>query len=183
MTGKAKMLMAGILITLFFAAAANAEVIQRTVLRVENMTCGYCLSQIDKKLNGYDGMMGMRANLRRGIVAVDHQSPLEGGDVADAITSLGYPASIIAQSEVEEEKAFSASSANRYGGCGGGGSPAASGYESDGNAPLASDQRDSYGGGCRLQRSGGGSGGCCGASASAWKEVYRRYSEDREGNE
>jgi copper chaperone CopZ len=177
-TGKAKMIVAAILLTIFFAAAANADLIQRTVLRVEKMTCGYCLSQIDKKLNGFDGMVGMRANLRRGIVAVDHQPPLEGGDVADAITSLGYPASIIAQSEIEEEKAFSASSAGQYGGCGGGGAPAASGYESDGNAPLAPDQRDAYSGGCRLQRSGG----CCGASASAWKEVYRRYSEGREGN-
>jgi len=181
MRGMAKIVMAGILITLFLAAAANAGVIQRTVLRVENMTCGYCLSQIDRKLKGYDGMMGMRANLRRGIVAVDHQSPLEGGEVADAITSIGYPASIIAQSEIEEEKAFSASSAGRYGGCCGGGAPATSGSDSGGSGTLAPDQGNSYGG-CRSQRSCG-SGGGCGASSSAWKEVYRRYSEGREPNE
>ena len=182
MTDKTRMMITGILIILLLAAAANADSVQRTVLRVENMTCGYCLSRINNKLSDFEGMMGMRANLRQGIVTVDHRFSLEGGEIVGAITSLGYPASIMAQSEVDEKQAFSALTAGQYGSrCGRwGGAVSQEGTNEEGD--LSPEQRRSYGGGCGLQRSGR-SGGCCGASASAWKEIYRRYSGDREGAE
>ncbi|MBW1898338.1 MAG: hypothetical protein JRI61_04675, partial [Deltaproteobacteria bacterium] len=55
---------------------------------------------------------------KRGLVAIDHRSPLESKKVASEISSIGYPATIISESEVDEKNALSGNDGNRRSGCG-----------------------------------------------------------------
>lgn len=119
----------------------------RSTFKVENLSCGSCLSKISYELKGYEGMVGMDADLWKGLVMVDHQEPLSGEEIASVITNLGYPATLLDEAEVAElnqdpqDQAQTQNNAG-YGGCGGCGS-----------------------------RGGGG----CGGSSSAWKQFYQKY--------
>ncbi len=181
--------LAGIFLILVFLSTtspARGEAIQRTILNVEKLTCGYCLSQINAKMQTIDGYIGMGANLGRALVGIDHRLTLESGEIAEAITSVGYPASVISESEIDEIEAFSAAGVGS-GGCGSRGACGvgtnAQDQEIQGDDNTALLQGNYRRGGCcslsnRPVRRGG-----CGGSSSTWQELKRRFSDDSDNGE
>lgn len=164
---------------LFFTPTAKGEAIQRTVMKVDNLSCGYCLSQINAKLKTTEGYLSMEADLQKGIVAVDHRLALESREVATAISSIGYPAHVISETEIDEKDAFIRAGAGNGVYCG---NP--QGCNINFRYPGQSTAEDTE----RLSRQGADvGGGCCrlgnrparrsfcGGSSSAWQEIRRRF--------
>ena len=132
------------------AGITKAETVDatRTVLRVQNLSCGSCLSKINAELQGLDGMINMDADLRQGVVMVDHQAPLTAKTVAFVISDLGYPATVLSDTVVQlddEQSAGQKQKATAGFGCGGCSS-----------------------GGCAVNTSSA-------VNASTWRKVYQRY--------
>lgn len=142
MTGSRKFVISSaiVLFVVFTFSSAEAEKLQRTIMKVDRLYCGSCLAKINSNLSQLKGFIGIGADLRRSLVAVDHRKPLESKTVASKISSIGYPATIISESEIDEKNALSGNDRKRQYGCGNKG------------------------------------GACCGASSSAWKELYNRFS-------
>lgn len=75
-------------------ALAAEEVVSRTTLAVENVTCGACLRVIDAELRKVPGILGLAPDLPNRRVTVDHDPEVTPGEVAAAITAAGYPARV-----------------------------------------------------------------------------------------
>lgn len=136
----------------------SEKTVNRTTMKVDKLTCGSCLSTISEKLSTLDGVVGMGADLGRGLVAVDHKIDVESRRIEEAITSTGYPAKILSVEEIDSSRAFTTANSGRYsGGCYGSTGPAGS--------------------------SGQGRYGSCCASSDTWKELVRRYSGKDKRNE
>jgi len=120
MTGHQKILICSaiILFAVFTFSSAGAENLQRTIMKVDKLTCGGCLTNINSKLGQLEGFVGMRADLGKGIVAVDHRSPLESKKVAYEISSIGYPAKIISKPEADKKKTLTGNDGKPRSGCG-----------------------------------------------------------------
>jgi copper chaperone CopZ len=95
--------------------AAPAEV-QRAVFKVDNLTCGACLSKINSALEPVDGFYGMGANLLRKRVAVDFTAPLAPENIGEIITNLGYPATLDSVDALTEKQTFAYMRSQRRGG-------------------------------------------------------------------
>lgn len=147
--GKMLLVTAASLFALFsvkmLSAAEDGAGRSRTMLQVENLSCGACLSNIGAALQEEEGMVGMRANLQKGLVVVEHEQPLGQEKIAELITDLGYPATVVSSNAAASPDS-------------------AAGAESQ----QARDFR--AGGGC-----GGCSTGGCGATASSWRQFYERF--------
>jgi len=147
------------------------KTVNRTLMKVDNLSCGSCLATINEKLNTIEGVVGMGADLNRALVAVDHTKAIESGKIAEAITSIGYPAKVISVTEIDSRKAFADARSEQYrGGC------------CDGVAysnPIV-DRKDSnfssYSAGCPYIESVRSRG--CYASSSSWKELVDRFSKN-----
>lgn len=94
---------------------------QRAVFKVENMTCGACLSKINGELGPMKGFSGMGANLLRNMVAVDFVAPMTPEKIGSAITNLGYPATLDEVEAIGEKETFAYMQSQRKGGAYGGG--------------------------------------------------------------
>ncbi|MBW1890110.1 MAG: heavy-metal-associated domain-containing protein [Deltaproteobacteria bacterium] len=122
-----KIVLTGLLVTIFVLVGVNTfakkETGTRTMLQVSKLSCGSCLSRIDTRLKELPGYMGMAADLRRGLVAVDHQTSLKNDKIAAAITGIGYPATVLASGDPAGKPApdFNTGKQSGYSCCGGGG--------------------------------------------------------------
>jgi len=76
-------------------AGAEEEVVSRTTLAVDHITCGACLRVIDSELRKVPGILGMTADLPSRRVTVDHDPEVTPGEVAAAITAAGYPSQVL----------------------------------------------------------------------------------------
>ena len=94
--------------------------LKQATLEVSNLSCGSCLTRIDDALKGYAGYSRLGADLRRGIVIVEHLSALKENIIAKAISDIGYPAKVVAEKEVKETPNVLNSQGASYGCCGGG---------------------------------------------------------------
>lgn len=154
------------------------KTVNRTLMKVDKLTCGSCLSAISQKLNTFDGMVGLGADLGQALVAVDHTKALESSKIAEAITSIGYPAKILSMTEIDSKKAFISQNTRQNGGgcCGSAGfaNTATLGNE---NGPGFSSKENSYSSGCPYVGSVRSRG--CYASSASWKELMKRFSENR----
>jgi len=83
------------LVLLTGPARAAEEVVSRTTLEVEHITCGACLRVIDAELRKVPGILGMDADLPTRRVTVDHDPEVTPDEVAAAITAAGYPARVL----------------------------------------------------------------------------------------
>jgi copper chaperone len=119
--------------------------VNRTTLRVSNLSCTSCLSNIASELRKLSETYGMQGYLSRGIVIVDHTDSLENSRIAAVISGLGYPARVLATNEVPVQKAFT--STPRTGRPG---------------------QVIRSGGGCNSK-------GPCNATSASWQKLYNRY--------
>jgi len=112
-------IMIGVMVSLFsspnvFAQnPAPGQTVQRTIMKVDKLTCGSCLATINQKLNTIEGVVGMGANLSRGLVAVDHTKVLESKKIAEAISSIGYPATVLSVTEIDSSKSFASARSRR----------------------------------------------------------------------
>jgi len=68
--------------------------VEETTFQVSRLSCGSCLATIEGELRRYDGMVGMRADLARGLVTVSHTEEFTPEQIAAAITGAGYPAEV-----------------------------------------------------------------------------------------
>ncbi len=113
-----------LLLGLIFAFQANAATVQRSNFIVGNLSCTSCLATIEAELKGMPGALGMNADLRQGLVTVDHLSSLDYEQIASAISNLGYPATVDWTATVPDQytKKFARQSSYRSGcssgGCG-----------------------------------------------------------------
>ena len=89
--------------------APAAGTISRTTLRVGNLSCTSCLSNIAAELRKLSTTYGMNGYISRGIVIVDHAADLESSRVAAIISGLGYPAKAMETAEIPAQKAYKAS--------------------------------------------------------------------------
>jgi len=139
-----------IITLVFFGSLVLAGDLARTTMKVDNLYCGACLTHIDATLKEIAGVDGMRGNLAQGVVQVDHQTSLTSEKIAETITELGYPATIVSQTNLTDQDSFSSQpQANTASSCCG-----------------VSSQRYSCGG-SGAQRYG------CSASSAAWKKLFR----------
>ena len=108
------------ILILFQRQEAFAGDIKRTTLLVSNLVCVSCLSRIEIEVKSLVGTIGMIFNLKKRIVIVDHKLSLGEKEIAGAITSIGYPASIISTTNLAKSKAVSFSQGKKYsrGSCG-----------------------------------------------------------------
>jgi copper chaperone CopZ len=126
-------------------AAPASGTMNRTTLRVGNLSCTSCLSNIAAELGRLSSTYGMKGYLSRGIVIVDHADDLEGSRIEAIISDLGYPAKAVETATISARKTYKANVSTRSGG-----------------------QVIRPGSGCN-------SSGSCNATSSSWKKVYKRY--------
>lgn len=152
MKGKLKKLFAWMATACFAVAAgvagAGAAEATRTIMKVQNLSCGSCLSKINAELQGLEGMINMDADLRQGLVIVDHKAPLASKTVAFVISDLGYPATVLSDTAVQLDE----------------------------KQRAGQQQRAVSGAGCSGCSSGGCSVNTSSAvNASTWRKIYQRY--------
>ncbi|MCG8684336.1 MAG: heavy-metal-associated domain-containing protein [Desulfobacterales bacterium] len=80
--------------------------VQRAIFQVENLTCSACFSKINAGLSPMEGFDGMGANMFRKMVAVDFKSPLTPEKIKQAISGLGYPATLDSVESLKKEETF-----------------------------------------------------------------------------
>nr|MBF0221492.1 heavy-metal-associated domain-containing protein [Desulfobulbaceae bacterium] len=99
--------------------SAKAQGVQRTTLLVENLVCGSCLSLIEANLKKIPGVLGMSADFQAKTIIADHTLRISGADLAEALSSMGYPAALSSQEVVEGTQV--AKFSNSFARCGVGG--------------------------------------------------------------
>lgn len=113
----------GLLVTVCILIGFNSfgANLKQTTLEVSNLSCGSCLSRIDDTLKTYTGYSKLGADLRRGIVVVEHEASLEEQVIAKAITDIGYPAKVVTGKAVTDKPDLFGNQGAGYSCCGGGG--------------------------------------------------------------
>jgi len=97
-------------------ADANAL---KAVLDVQGMSCSGCINEIKSSLAGIDGVGGVLVDLSGGRVEVYYNDAKlkDVGQIASAITAVGYPATLkrtLTTDEIEKENSFLASRSKFY---------------------------------------------------------------------
>jgi copper chaperone CopZ len=109
MLGKKSLITACLLFIsiIIFSALIWADDSSRTFFKVNNLSCGFCITKINTKLKTFDGYIRMLANFDKGLVAVDHRQNLTDSEISEAITSIGYPAKVASESEYDQQRSLS----------------------------------------------------------------------------
>jgi len=152
--------------------------VNRTLMRVDNLSCGSCLTAISQKLSNFEGVVGLGANLNQGLVGVDHAKTLESKKIADAITSIGYPATILSVTEIDPSESYASPDdrqTQQYGGgcCGSAGYSTTVTGDNKKGSNFSSKENDTSAG-CPYAGSVRSRG--CYASSSSWKELVNKFS-------
>ncbi len=71
----------------------------KTTFQVANLSCSSCLADIASNLQQVEGALGMKADLRQGLIVIEHDDQMAAGRIAEIISSLGYPAQVAADKE------------------------------------------------------------------------------------
>ena len=129
---------------------ASGATVECAPLQVVNRSCSSCLANIAADRKGLAGTEGMPGDLVQVLVIVNHPRAVTGEEIAAAISRLGYPARVIANTD-------NAIIQNNSG--------------TGQVATIASRISISN---CNRKS--------CSATASAWKELYRRYFANIFGN-
>jgi len=133
-------------------APIAGSTISRTTLKVGNLSCTSCLSNIAAELGKLPNTYGMEGYLSRGIVIVDHANDLKSSRIAEIITSLGYPSRAVVTNYIPAQKGFSPT------------------------------QSRNIRGSTVNQGSGCNSSGPCNATAASWQKLYNRYFSGADSN-
>jgi copper chaperone len=57
---------------------------------VTGMTCGHCVSSVQKEIGGIEGVTGVAVDLASGRVEVTSQAPVSDEAIAAAVDEAGY---------------------------------------------------------------------------------------------
>ncbi|MBU3068129.1 copper ion binding protein [Nocardia sp. NEAU-G5] len=57
---------------------------------VTGMTCGHCVSSVQKEIGGIEGVTGVEVDLASGRVEVTSQAPVSDEAIAAAVDEAGY---------------------------------------------------------------------------------------------
>ena len=90
---------------LLLVSLAHGAEFRRTVTRVSGMQCGSCLRVIDAELRQIQGISGMTAVFREGLVTVDHEKKVTAAEITKVINDLGYQATVVSSLEISKEEA------------------------------------------------------------------------------
>lgn len=88
------------------AEKQGAELVQRAVIKIDNLTCGGCFNAINGGLGSLKGYDGMGTNLFRKLIAVDFKSPLTVEEITKKLSDLGYPGTVESVDPVQEKETF-----------------------------------------------------------------------------
>lgn len=58
------------------------------------MTCGHCVSAVEKALRATDGVQDARVNLEKGSAEVDHTDEVQAPQLVAAVEEEGYTARV-----------------------------------------------------------------------------------------
>ena len=125
--------------------APAGTTVSRTTLKVNNLSCTSCLSNIATELGKLTNTYGMNGYLSRGIVIVDHAADLESGRIAALISDLGYPARAVVTNSIPAGEVFTTNPGST-----GGTGEIRPGSGCNGSSP-------------------------CNATAASWQKLYKRY--------
>ncbi|WP_134678389.1 heavy metal translocating P-type ATPase [Paracoccus ravus] len=64
-----------------------------TRLHIQGMSCASCSARVEKALLAMPGVHSANVNLATGTAAISHSPALSAGELADAVSAKGYPAS------------------------------------------------------------------------------------------
>jgi len=85
-----------VVMLLFVAVPAwAANTLERTVLRVENISCISCLTGIKDNLARIEGIGRVGGDIPNKLVVVEHRSDIAAETVARSVSDLGYPATVV----------------------------------------------------------------------------------------
>ncbi len=99
-------------------AASAAKADQRSIFKVDSISCYSCEARIKRALLGVQGVANVEVNIQDKTVAVDYQkSVTDEKKIADVITKAGYPAVFVSHAAPGEVKKSEASPRGRFG-CG-----------------------------------------------------------------
>ncbi|MEN8135310.1 MAG: heavy metal-associated domain-containing protein [Thermodesulfobacteriota bacterium] len=90
---------------LLAASLAYGSEFRRTTLQVVQMRCSSCLRVFDAELRKLPGVVGMTAKFREELVIVDHEVGVASKEIADIITGLGYPTTVVSSLVVSSKEA------------------------------------------------------------------------------
>jgi copper chaperone CopZ len=88
------------------SAQDNNDLI-RTTLHVARMRCSSCLRVFDAELRKISGITGMQARFNERIVIVDHEEKISSREIANKISKLGYPATVLSNRGISRKEASS----------------------------------------------------------------------------
>ncbi|MDF1577912.1 MAG: heavy metal-associated domain-containing protein [Desulfobulbales bacterium] len=122
-----------VVFVLLLATLAYGGTLQRTTLHVAQMRCSSCLRVFDAELRKVPGIAGMTARFSERLVVVDHDDKVSSVAIAETISELGYPATVVASREISRDEAHRFQRAGFGGGAGwcnpGGASPVAESWK------------------------------------------------------
>jgi len=95
--------------------SSSVAAVQRTTFGIAKLSCVSCLGVIEADLQAMPGALSMDADLERHLVIVDHQDSLAAADLAAALDSIGYPASILSTVQEPDEPAAGSGGENGVG--------------------------------------------------------------------
>ncbi len=165
----------------FTISIQGAEPVQRSILRVDQLSCGSCLYRINAQLKTLSGYLGMEANLRRGLVAVDHRVSLESETISKAITSIGYPARVLSESKIKDNASLFSERGNQNAGCCATAPSGLTAQNLSGERPNSSEEFGRSRGYDNEYQRGVSSGGCCTIS-STWRSLINRFTGKKDNN-
>ncbi|MBU0675285.1 MAG: heavy-metal-associated domain-containing protein [Proteobacteria bacterium] len=107
----------------FVSAGANdsGKGYTETVFKVDNLSCGACLADIESELKQLGRIEGLTGDLGRGLVAVRHSDDFTPERIMTAITAAGYPSRLATSEELAAGPPSSRGSGCGSRGCGSGG--------------------------------------------------------------
>lgn len=88
------------------AEKKDANILKRTVIKVDNLSRGGCFATISQSLSPMEGFSGFGANLLRRLIAVDFVPPLTPEVIVKTITESGYPAKLESTNNITEKESF-----------------------------------------------------------------------------
>jgi len=93
--------------------------ISKAVLRVDGMSCSGCIYTIKSSLSGYTGVHDVLVNISDGQAEVyyDRTQLKDVNQIADAITTSGYPAKVtevLSADQIRKERSFAATRSLNY---------------------------------------------------------------------
>lgn len=113
----------GILILLLLLVSAGISLsndLQRSTLKIDNLSCTSCVNKIESSLKTNDAIKGMSADLQEKVIDIDHNSSLTALQLVKIINKAGYGATVITEKKILANQVMSFSKSN-FSPCGSGG--------------------------------------------------------------